>query len=185
LSELDASATSERLDSVAKVLAGSTAAAAALLTTFGLTSDRVWLLLDQDRLANSLVLTSVAAVLAIGCSLIALLIPPSRYGVQAGVLAVGALLYIGALVGVLLVAGEAGDRAGAPLIQSATITGSAGDRTLEVRIVGQQLDANQSASVSVELGSDTLYASSIPPDFEGRIDQSVVIPLSGASEATR
>jgi hypothetical protein len=121
LSELDASATSERLDSVAKVLAGSTAAAAALLTTFGLTSDRVWLLLDQDRLANSLVLTSVAAVLAIGCSLIALLIPPSRYGVQAGVLAVGALLYIGALVGVLLVAGEAGDRAGAPLIQSATI----------------------------------------------------------------
>jgi hypothetical protein len=128
---------------VAKVLAGATAAVAALLTTYGLTSDRVWVLLDQDRLSGWVVAFGVCAVGAIGCSLVALLLPPSRLLLQAVILGLGALCYVAALVGVLLVAGEAGDRAGAPLIEAATIEGSTGERALKLRVVGQQLDSNQ------------------------------------------
>jgi hypothetical protein len=172
LAEISAS-----LNTVAKVLAGATATAAGLLTALGLSSDRAWLLLDQDPLSLWLIIACIGAVIAIGFSLWALLIRPQHHRKQAWVLGIGAFFYVASLSAVLLVAGKAGDRAGAPLIESATIQGSGAERVLEVRIVGQQLDANQTASVTVELGSDTLYASAIPPDFEGKIDQSVVIPL--------
>jgi hypothetical protein len=176
-----ATVTAGRLDTVAQTLAGATVATAALLTTFGLNSDRVWLLLDQDRLSGHLILAGLMAVGAIACSIFAIFLPPDSIRLQAAVLGIGAVFYVASLVAVLWVAADAGDRAGAPLIQSATIHGSEDSRSLELHIVGQQLDPDQSASVSVELGSSTLYSSAIPSDFEGKIDQSVVIPLASAT----
>lgn len=169
--------TAGRLDSVAKVLAGATAAVAALLTAFGLTSERVWLLLDQDRLASRIVVFGICAIVAIGSSLVALLLPPTRLALQAVVLGVGALFYVTALVGVLLVAGKIGDRAGAPIIQSASVRHVDATSVLDLHVVGQQLDADQSVAITVRLGKATLYESAIPPDFEGHLDQTVSIPL--------
>jgi hypothetical protein len=37
-------------------------------------------------------------------------------------------------------------------------------------------------AIKVKLDNDLLYTSAIPPDFEGKVNQSVNIPLSSASE---
>lgn len=88
---------------------------------------------------------------------------------QTVALAAGAFFYVAALVGVLLVAGIAGNQSGAPLIRFASVVTNGQEAVLEVKIVASQLDADQPVGLEVAAGELTIISSRIPPDFEGKV----------------
>ena len=164
-----------RFDTVAQVLAGSIVATNSLLALFGINSDRVWTLLDQDRISGTLRLAVLLAICAVASSICALLF--TSPAVKAVVLLVGTTLYILSLYNVMWVAGQAGDIAGAPLIRAASVERSADGATLALHVGGEKFDPGQAVRVVVRVASADLHTSDIPPSSAGTIDHELTVPL--------
>jgi hypothetical protein len=63
------------------------------------------------------------------------------------------------------------------VIGAVKVTGSASNRSLEVRVGGHQLDADQSLRVAVRLESKVLYQSSAPANPDGQVNETIDILL--------
>lgn len=87
----------KRLDDVAKILAGALITVAGIMTTLGLSSDIVFVALNNE--SWPIYVASLCAILAIVCSIVALLVHPTRRGNlwETGVLVLGVIFYMVAL----------------------------------------------------------------------------------------
>ena len=160
---------------VAQVLAGSIVATNSLLALFGINSDRVWTLLDQDRISGTLRLAVLLAICAVASSICALLF--TSPALKALVLIVGTTLYILSLYNTMQVAGHAGDIAGAPLIRAASVQAAGDGATLNVHVGGEKFDPGQAVRVVVSVGSAEMHTSDVPPSSEGTVDHELTVPL--------
>jgi hypothetical protein len=172
----------ERLDRVAQILAGSVVTTTALLTAVGIGSDEVRRLLDNDQIADELVVSLLLAILAVAASAVAIMVKPEHLGRQTLSLSLGAALFITGMILSLDAARHAGDVAGAPVFESVSVTSSDDRQVLELHIVGQSFDTKQFVTLQVAAGPEIVYESSVAPDSNGSIDQLVSIPLAEIAE---
>jgi hypothetical protein len=175
-----------KLDRVAITLIGAVAAVGGALAVFGVSSDRISLLLDDERAGNLLIGAGVLAVLAVGLSLLALFI--TSPGWETGLLGGGAAAYIAGLLCAIFAASVPADYSGHPAISRVDLVpGSPSTLTMTVR--AGSLDEDQSVKVQVdnasledlqvdpEAGGDPVYSGTMRPDSLGRVEQEVSLPI--------
>ncbi|WP_327280699.1 MULTISPECIES: hypothetical protein [unclassified Streptomyces] len=176
----------KRLDDVAKILAGALVAVAGIMTTLGLTSDVIVVALNNE--SWPIYVASLCAILAIACSVVALLINPTRRGNlwETLVLVLGVIFYMAALSVAVVGAGQAAGGNGRPNVTDVVIEGHRPDlnlnfdvhadgvdrwATIEVYVNGVTMDGQ-----SVEKGN--LYESTLRPNDKGEVAQRVSVPVS-------
>lgn len=172
----------ERLDRVAQILAGAVVATTALLTAVGIGTDEVRRLLDNDEIANRLVLSLLLAIGAVAASAAAIMVKPENLKGQTLLLSLGAALFIVGMMLSLDAARHAGDIPGAPVFESVGVTSSGDSQILELHVVGQSFDIKQFVTLQVAAGPDMLFEGSLAPDSNGSIDHAVSIPLAEITE---
>lgn len=182
----------KRLDDVAKILAGALVTVAGVMTALGLTSDLVFVALNNEPWP--IYVASFCAILAIVCSIVALLIHPTRRGNvwQTVVLVVGVILYMVALSVAVVGAAKAAGGNGRPTISNVKLDGPRSSLKLSFSVRADGVDTWASVGVYVVAvdadgdslnGPSELYASSMRPDDKGRIIQNVSMPVSAVRDA--
>ncbi|MFI1028306.1 hypothetical protein [Streptomyces sp. NPDC020951] len=106
----------KRLDDVAKILAGALVTVAGVMTALGLTSDVVFVALNNE--SWPIYVAALSAILAIVCSIVALLIHPTRQGNvwETVVLGLGVIFYMVALSVAVVGAAQAAGGSGRPTL---------------------------------------------------------------------
>ncbi|MFB6840615.1 hypothetical protein [Streptomyces sp. NPDC056361] len=182
----------KRLDDVAKILAGALVTVAGVMTALGLTSDVVFVALNNE--SWPIYVASLCAILAIVCSIVALLIHPTRRGNvwETVVLVIGVILYMVALSVAVVGAAKAAGGNGRPTISNVALEGPKSSLRLSFGVradgvetwaaVGVYVVAIDAEGESVG-GPRDLYASSLRPDDQGRITQNISIPVSAIRDA--
>ncbi len=183
----------KRLDDVAKILAGALVTVAGIMTALGLTSDLVFVALNNE--SWPIYVASLCAILAIVCSIVALLIHPTKRGNlwETVVLVVGVILYMVALSVAVVGAAKAAGGNGRPTISNVELDGPRSSLRLKFDVRADGVDSWASVGVyvvAVDADGESLntrdqepYSSSLRPDDKGRIEQHVSIPISAARDA--
>ncbi|MFI1979053.1 hypothetical protein [Streptomyces wedmorensis] len=182
----------KRLDDVAKILAGALVTVAGVITALGLTSDLVFVALNND--SWPIYVASLCAILAIVCSIVALLIRPTKRGNlwETVVLVVGVILYMVALSVAVVGAAKAAGGNGRPTISNVELEGPRSRLKLSFGVRADGVETWATVGVYVVAvdkegnsldGPSDLYASSLRPDDRGRIMQNVSMPVSAARDA--
>ncbi|GAA2725737.1 MULTISPECIES: hypothetical protein [Streptomyces] len=183
LGEIQA-ALGKRLDDVAKILAGALVAVAGIMTTLGLNSKFVFVALNNR--SWPIYVASLCAIIAIVCSISALLIRPTGRGVlwETGVLVLGVVFYMASLSIAVVGAAQAAGGSGRASITDVSLAGPRSGMRLHfvVHADGVQKWSHIEVSVSPENvppgKSGDLYWSILRPDDQGVIRQQIDIPLS-------
>ncbi|WP_424889671.1 hypothetical protein [Streptomyces sp. XH2] len=169
----------KRLDDVAKILAGALVAVAGIMTTLGLNSKFVFVALNNR--SWPIYVASLCAIIAIVCSIGALLIRPTGRGVvwETGVLVLGVIFYMASLSIAVVGAAQAAGGNGRPTITDVRLDGPRSGTRLHfgVHADGVQKWSHIEVSVNPESGRD-LYWSVLRPDDQGKVVQQIDIPLS-------
>jgi hypothetical protein len=176
-----------RLDDVAKVLAGALVTVAGVMTALGLTSDVVFVALNNE--AWPIYVASLCAILAIVCSVVALLIRPTRRGNlwETLVLVLGVIFYMAALSVAVVGAAKAAGGNGRPTITHVKLEGEKPSLRLRFDIRADGVD--RWASIGVYASAVTrdgepagtsgdFYDSTLRPNDKGEIEQHISLPLS-------
>lgn len=190
LSDARQAAVGKRLDEVARVLAGALVAVAGVMTALGLTSDVVFVALNNE--SWPIFVASVCAIVAIVCSIVALLMRPTRRGNlwETVVLIAGVVFYMVALSVAVIGATRAAGGNGRPTITQVELGGSRSAMTLrfDLHADGVETDAVVDVFVNLvgpggeQLGSSNLYTSELRPDDKGVVQQRISMPLSPPRE---
>ncbi|MEV6732814.1 MULTISPECIES: hypothetical protein [unclassified Streptomyces] len=176
----------KRLDDVAKILAGALVAVAGIKTTLGLTSDVVFVALNNE--SWPIYVASLCAILAIACSVVALLIHPTRRGNvgETIVLVLGVIFYMAALIVAVVGAAQAAGGNGRPNVTHVVIEGHRPDLRLNFDVHADGVDRWATIDVYVNgvnkdgepVGNENLYESTLRPNDKGEVAQRVSVPVS-------
>ncbi|MBT2459299.1 hypothetical protein [Streptomyces sp. ISL-86] len=176
----------KRLDDVAKILAGTLVTVAGVMTALGLTSDVVFVALNNE--SWPIYVASLCAILAIVCSIVALLIRPTRRGNmwETAVLILGVIFYMVALSVAVVGAAKAAGGNGRPSIIDVSLTGPRSDARLRfgvhadgvdtwatVEVYAYAVDADGEALASVDF-----FRSNLRPNDRGVIEHRVDTPVA-------
>ncbi|WP_158012961.1 hypothetical protein [Streptomyces sp. Root369] len=179
----------ERLDEVAKFLTGALVAVAGVLAALGMTSDRVFVALNNSP--TSLVIATLLAVAAITCSILALFCKPTPGGnkLQLGVLALGVILYIASLAVSVSGAANQASGNGRPTITDVKVAGDRPKMTLNFTVRADGVKRENRVAVFIrpqirnakgefEPATEAdVYSASLRPNSDGVVDQVVSMPL--------
>ncbi|MFI8827062.1 hypothetical protein [Streptomyces sp. NPDC053431] len=176
-----------RLDDVAKILAGALVTVAGIMTALGLTSDVVFVALNNE--SWPIFVAALCAILAIVCSIVALLMHPTRRGNvwETVTLVIGVIFYMVALSVAVVGASKAAGGNGRPTITNVTVTGPRTAGRLGFDVHGDGVDTWATIEVSADAvdvdrdpvkGNEDFYRSSLRPDDRGDVEQHVSVPLS-------
>lgn len=188
----NAEVTGKHLDEVAKILAGAFVAVTGVMAGLGLTSERVFIALNNS--SDSLWIAVVLTIVAFACSIGALFIPRNDSGNawETGVLALGGAAFIAAMAVGVTGAAESANGSGRATITNLKIEGKRPELTLsfDVHADGVQKDRRLTVFVhpsnlegsrisSFEM-SDAFYVGTLRPDDKSIVDQKVSIPFAPA-----
>ncbi|WP_150469587.1 hypothetical protein [Streptomyces galilaeus] len=182
----------KRLDDVAKILAGALVTVAGVMTALGLTSDVVFVALNND--SWPIFVAALSAILAIVCSIVALLIHPTRRGNvwETVVLGLGVIFYMTALSVAVVGAAQAASGNGRPTLLNVKLEGPASDRRLSFDVHADGVDRWASVNVYVTVidakmvdlpNMPDFYNVSLRPDDKGDIDHRASMSLSAPQNA--
>jgi hypothetical protein len=174
-----------RLDRVANTLIGATAAVASLLALLGVNNERVWILLDDDDAARLLVAGGALAIVAVTCSITALLLPARYNRRQAVLLTIGAAGFIGGLLLALFAAAQAADTKSMPSFTSISVSRSGeADPTVSFTVRAESLDKEQRIGVRV-VGQATdkeRLRNILRPQAAGLVEEEVTVPVPASDK---
>ncbi|MFB7466185.1 hypothetical protein ACFCZ1_22280 [Streptomyces sp. NPDC056224] len=177
----------KRLDDVAKILAGALVTVAGVMTALGLTSDVVFVALNNE--SWPIYVASLCAILAIVCSIVALLMRPTRRGNlwETGVLILGVIFYMVALSVAVVGAAKAAGGNGRPSIIDVSLTGPRSDPRLRFGVHADGVDTWASIEVyayAVDVEGEPLkpsvefFRSNLRPNDRGVIEHRVDTPVT-------
>ncbi|MFD0370539.1 hypothetical protein [Streptomyces sp. NPDC059071] len=186
LGEIQTRVGKRRLDDVAKILAGALVAVAGVMTALGLTSDIVFVALNNE--SWPIYVAALCAILAIVCSIVALLMHPTRRGNvwETVTLVIGVIFYMVALSVAVVGASKAAGGNGRPTITNVTLAGPRTAGRLSFDVHGDGVDTWATIEVSADavdihrdpVEGEGFYYSSLRPDDRGDIAQHVSVPFS-------
>ncbi|MEU1191519.1 hypothetical protein [Streptomyces sp. NPDC005859] len=176
----------KRLDDVAKILAGALVTVAGVMTTLGLTSDVVFVALNNE--SWPIYVAALSAILAIVCSIVALLIHPTRRGNvwETVVLGLGVVFYMVALSVAVVGAAQAASGSGRPTLTDVKLQKQGSNQELSFDVHADGVERWASVNVYVTAvdanqedlpGTGNLYEVSLRPDDKGEIDHQISMPL--------
>ncbi|MFC4501835.1 MULTISPECIES: hypothetical protein [Streptomyces] len=183
----------KRLDDVAKILAGALVAVAGVMTLLGLSSDIVFVALNNE--SWPIYVASLCAILAIVCSIVALLVHPTRLGNlwETVVLILGVIFYMVALSVAVIGAAKAAGGNGRPTITNIKVDGPRSNLKLSFDVHADGVETGAGIEVYVtqvradlsEPVDDSVddYSSELRPNDKGVVEQRVSIPMSLPSQA--
>ncbi|MEV0369822.1 hypothetical protein AB0I10_08345 [Streptomyces sp. NPDC050636] len=178
----------KRLDDVAKILAGALVAVAGIMTTLGLSSDIVFVALNNE--SWPIYVASLCAILAIVCSIVALLVHPTRRGNlwETVVLILGVIFYMVALSVAVIGAAKAAGGNGRPTITNIKVDGPRSNLKVSFDVHADGVETWAGIEVFVTVvktdldesvhGSVDDYSSELRPNDKGVVEQRVSIPMS-------
>lgn len=177
----------KRLDDVAKILAGALVTVAGVMTALGLTSDVVFVALNNE--SWPIYVASICAILAIVCSIVALLIHPTRRGNvwETVVLTLGVIFYMVALSVAVVGASQAAGGNGRPSLTHVKLEGPASGGRLSFGVHADGVDRWASVNVYVTplnlhqenlTNSNDIYNVSLRPNAQGEIQHRTSVPFS-------
>ncbi|WP_328792656.1 MULTISPECIES: hypothetical protein [unclassified Streptomyces] len=176
----------KRLDDVAKILAGALVAVAGIMTTLGLTSDMVFVALNNE--SWPIHVASLCAILAIACSVVALLLHPTHRGNiwKTVVLVLGVIFYMTALSVAVVGAAEAAGGNGRPSVTRVIIDGHRPDLRVRFDVHADGVDRWATIDVYVDgvnkngesVANESLYESTLRPNDKGEVNQRVSVPIT-------
>ncbi|MFI7499592.1 hypothetical protein ACIBVL_14005 [Streptomyces sp. NPDC049687] len=182
----------KRLDDVAKILAGALVTVAGVMTALGLTSDVVFVALNNE--SWPIFVAALSAILAIVCSIVALLIHPTRRGNvwETVVLGLGVIFYMVALSVAVVGAAQAASGNGRPTLINVKLEGPESDRRLTFDVHADGVDRWASVNAYVTVvdakmtrlpGFPDLYSVSLRPDNKGDIDHQISMSVAAPRNA--
>ncbi|WP_329201773.1 MULTISPECIES: hypothetical protein [unclassified Streptomyces] len=182
----------KRLDDVAKILAGALVAVAGIMTALGLTSDVVFVALNNE--SWPIYVASLCAILAVACSVVALLLHPTRRGngSKTLVLVLGVIFYMSALSVAVVGAAEAAGGNGRPTVTRLIIEGHRPELKLNFDVHADGVDRWATINVFVAgvnksgdpvVAEESLYESTLRPNDKGEVDQRVSVPITVSQNA--
>ncbi|WFB09182.1 hypothetical protein LRS74_20680 [Streptomyces sp. LX-29] len=184
-------AVGKRLDDVAKVLAGALVTVAGVMTALGLTSDIVFVALNNE--SWPIYVASLCAIVAIVCSIVALLIRPTPRGNlwETIVLILGVVFYMVALSVAVVGASQAAGGNGRPTITDVRLDGPRSDLRLSFEVHADGVDTWATIEVyasAVDRNGDALsnvdfYSSVLRPDDRGDVSQRISTPATLPAKA--
>ncbi|MEU9160743.1 hypothetical protein AB0D29_10825 [Streptomyces sp. NPDC048424] len=186
----DSEITGKRLDEVAKVLAGAFVAVTGVMAGLGLTSERVFIALNNS--SNSLWISVALAFAAFTCSIVALFIPRDASGNarETGVLILGGAAFIAALAVGVSGAADSANGNGRATITNVKIEGKRPELQLsfDVHADGVQKDSHLTAFVhpsnleGSKISSfqmrDAFLVGTLRPDDKAIVDHKVAMPFA-------
>jgi hypothetical protein len=182
----------KRLDDVAKVLAGALVTVAGVMTALGLSSDIVFVALNNE--SWPIYVASLCAIVAIVCSIAALLVHPTQRGNlwKTAVLILGVIFYMVALSVAVIGAAEAAGGNGRPTITDVKLDGPRAGLKLgfDVHADGVKSSGSIEVYVTSVRGDDPvdeqvdIYSSALRPNDKGDVDQRIEMPISPPPQAT-
>ncbi|GGR03933.1 hypothetical protein [Streptomyces netropsis] len=181
----------KRLDDVAKILAGALVAVAGVMTALGLNSEFVFVALNNE--SWPIYVASLCAIIAIVCSIVALLIHPTQRGNmwETVVLVLGVVFYMVSLSVAVIGAARAAGGNGRPTITDVKLEGPRSDLKLSFDVHADGVETWASLAVYVEsvdarseqLDGSDLYESSLRPNDKGVVEQRISLPISPPARA--
>lgn len=183
----------KRLDDVAKILAGALVTVAGVMTALGLSSDIVFVALNNQ--SWPIYVASLCAILAIVCSIAALLIHPTQRGNlwETIVLVLGVVFYMVALCVAVIGAAKAAGGNGRPTITNVKIEGPRSNLNVTFTVHADGVETWATIQVSVTAVRDNLatpfqdsvddYSSELRPNDKGVVEQRVSMQISIPSQA--
>lgn len=183
----------KRLDDVAKILAGALVTVAGAMTALGLSSDIVFVALNNQ--SWPIYVASLCAILAIVCSIVALLIHPTQRGNlwETIVLVLGVVFYMVALCVAVVGAAKAAGGNGRPTVTDVKIDGTRPDMNVSFNVHADGVETWATIQVAVTAVRDDLdtpvqesvddYSSELRPNDKGVVEQRVSMPISIPSPA--
>ncbi|MGW3662703.1 hypothetical protein [Streptomyces sp. NPDC005141] len=182
----------KRLDDVAKILAGALVTVAGVMTTLGLTSDVVFVALNNE--SWPIYVAALSAILAIVCSIVALLIHPTRRGNvwETVVLGLGVVFYMVALSVAVVGAAQAASGSGRPTLIDVKLQGQGSHQKLSFSLHADGVERWASVNVHVTAvdkdqndlpNLKDLYSVSLRPDDKGEIDHEISMALPDLKNA--
>ncbi|MFI5819436.1 hypothetical protein ACIA8I_09885 [Streptomyces rishiriensis] len=182
----------KRLDDVAKILAGALVTVAGVMTALGLTSDVVFVALNNE--SWPIYVAALSAIVAIVCSIVALLIHPTRRGNiwETVVLGLGVIFYMVALSVAVVGAAQAAGGSGRPTLTDVRLEGRGSEQKLSFGVHADGVDRWASVDVYVTAvdadendlpETNDLYSVSLRPDDKGEIDHQMSLPLKAPRNA--
>ncbi|SHH95656.1 hypothetical protein [Streptomyces sp. 3214.6] len=182
----------KRLDDVAKILAGALVTVAGVMTALGLTSDVVFVALNNE--SWPIYVAALSAIVAIVCSIVALLIHPTRRGNiwETVVLGLGVIFYMVALSVAVVGAAQAAGGSGRPTLTDVRLAAQGSEQKLSFGVHADGVD--QWASVNVYVTAvdanqndlretNDLFSVSLRPNDKGEIDHQMSMPLPAMPKA--
>lgn len=182
----------KRLDDVAKILAGALVAVAGVMTALGLNSEFVFVALNNE--SWPIYVASLCAIIAIVCSIVALLIHPTRRGNtwETVVLVFGVVFYVVSLSVAVIGAAKAAGGNGRPTITDVRLEGPRSGLRLRFDVHADGVRTWERVEVYVDsmkangetLGASSLYESSLRPNDKGVVEQRIDVPISPPAQAS-
>lgn len=172
-----ATGVNEKLDRVATVLIGAVAAVSAALALFGVSSDRVWTLLDDDAVSWRITIAALLAVVAVGLALASYLLPAEHNALEAALLAAGLTAYVGGLVVALGASASAADTPGRPSVTAVELERTDDGPVVTFTVHAESLDPDQRLGARATVDGATVYESTVRPTPRGTADLVVALPV--------
>lgn len=183
----------KRLDDVAKILAGALVTVAGVMTALGLTSDVVFVALNNE--SWPIYVASLCAIVAIVCSIVALLMRPTRRGNmwETAVLILGVIFYMVALGVAVIGAAKAAGGNRRPSLTEVRLMGPRSDPRLMFGVHADGVDRWATIELygnAVDEHGDPLEEPQVDflhtilrPNDRGVIDHRIDIPVTVPAEA--
>ena len=137
------------LNVLSTVLIAAVTATTSVMTLFGLNSDRIWVLLDDDANRRWLLAAGLGAIAAVGAALMSYLVG-DRTALKTGLLFIGTCLYLGGLGAAVAGAAQSADTQGRPSIVNLSVNRSDGGPVVAFEVVGASVDNTERLGVWLE-----------------------------------
>jgi hypothetical protein len=170
------------LNTLSTVLVAAVTATTSVLTLFGVNSDRIWVLLDDDAARLWFLGAGLGAIAAVGLALMSYL-AEQRTRVKTALLFAGTCLYLGGLGAAVFGAAQSADTQGRPSIVDVAITPDDPGAVVSFKVVGASVDNSERLGVRLYDGPEgPLLVEAYPRPTAGMVELKASLPVRSSSD---
>lgn len=170
------------LNVLSTVLIAAVTATTSVMTLFGLNSDRIWVLLDDDANRLWLLGAGLGAIAAVGAALMSYLVGHNT-ALKTGLLFMGTCLYLGGLGAAVAGAAQSADTQGRPSIVNLAVSRTESGPVVAFEVVGTSVDNTERLGVRLQdATTDEMLVEAYPRPTAGVVQFKATIPSRSTNE---
>lgn len=173
------------LNKLSAILVAAVTATSSVLALFGVSSNRAWVLLDDDLIRFWLLAAGLSAIAAVGLGLMSYLEQnPSKQKRKTALLFAGTCCYLGGMVAAVIGAATSADTAGRPDIVNLAVSRQGNGYVVAFEVVGSSFDNTDRMGVRLRHARDSeVLLEAYPRPTAGMVQLKASVPVRLSNDA--